>query len=190
MSLNFMKISPAEIKPGDRYFGYELALNEQGKTPIKLCPVVINADGKPENRYKAIIAEDIVFYYKNLPVEHKIKSSEQKEIKCDLENSRNQLNLMGLHTDLYDIGDSTHDGYNAWLVSDWKKQLSNIEKQNFFIVGIAEKSPWECGYIDEAMALVIEYDSTGDRVWYHVDPNKIAKMRAESLEAYNALMAK
>lgn len=108
---------------------------------------------------------------------------------CDLSIPRNQLNLMGLHTDLNDIGDASHDGFNSWIVSDWKRQLANIKDKDFFIAGVAPQTPYGCPYLKNPVALVIEFSDTGSRVWYHADPKKIQKMRADSLEEYNALMA-
>ena len=186
MTPKYKKISPADIKPGDLYCGYEF-VNDEGKTIKNICSVFIDKEGKPAKARRTAIKEDVLYYYKKYTKEEEDKMLQDA---YDLSNPRNQLNLMGLHTDLYDVGDSAHDGFNAWIVYDWKKQLAKLKDENFFIVGVVKEAPYGCTYMKNPMALVVEFDNNGSRIWYHADPNKITKMRAESLEAYNALMAK
>ena len=100
------------------------------------------------------------------------------------EELRNQLNLYGLHADLYSIGDAVHEMWNGWIETDWKKQLIEIIDEDFIIVGIAPCSGrWN---MRDPVAVVAEYDN-GDRFWCHAERDWIEDMREESKKVLEEL---
>lgn len=68
----------------------------------------------------------------------------------DMTNSANQLNLMGLHTDLSSVGGAFYEMWNGWVKCDWCEQLVELVDEEFFIAGIAE-APYGCWAIDFAI---------------------------------------
>jgi hypothetical protein len=102
-------------------------------------------------------------------------------------NSANQLNLMGLHTDLSSVGGAFHEMWNGWVKCDWCEQLVELVDEEFFIAGIAE-APYGCWAIDDSVAIVAEYRKTGDQFWCHAGRGWVEDMREASKSVYEDLM--
>ena len=109
-----------------------------------------------------------------------------RQIHYNIKNPREQINLMGLYNDMYDIGDAYHEMYNAWIAADWYEMSENLQNESFFLIGIAP-APWDCWSILNPVALVIE-EEDGTRLWCHAGLNWIKQMRNQMLPIYNNMM--
>lgn len=173
-----IKVYPHEIKPGDEYNGYV-----NGSTHC-FTSITVSPEGVPLSWGEDPLEVKVDYFLRDLTWE---EEAEWYKNAVDMKNSNNQLNLMGLHTDLYDVGDAFHEMWNGWVEYEWAKQLIEIVDETFFIVGIAE-APYECWSIEDSVALVAEYKETGDRFWCHVARWAIEEMREQSTEVYKKLM--
>lgn len=105
----------------------------------------------------------------------------------DLSLGLNKINLIGLHTDLYDIGDGCHEMWNGWIAADWKEQLMNLIDEQFTIVGIAPLTNPVRNFRNP-VAVVCEMIDTGERFWCHSEKEWIEDMREESKEYYKQIL--
>lgn len=181
----FIDVKPNEIDKNTEYQGYR-----KGNSHFSLCTITFDENFNP-----------IIFH------QHSIDEEERKEITCyfrymtwqeeeewyknvvDFSNKANVINLIGLHTDLYDIGDSCHEMWNGWVGTTWREQLMNLLDENFFIIGIAPlpNSCIEMVFRNPVAVVCEEYD-TGQRFWCHAEKDWIDDMREESKTYYEALM--
>ena len=101
----------------------------------------------------------------------------------DLTNSKNQLNLLGLYNDMYDIGDACHEMWNAWIGIDFYKMNSDCIENNIILVGIAP-APWGCTSIEDSIAFVAENED-GTRFWSHGGQSWVDDMREQMQDIYD-----
>lgn len=127
--------------------------------------------------------ENITFLNKRLTVD---EQEEWRKAHYEAKDPREQLNLMGLYNDMYDVGDASHEMYNAWTSIDWYEMAENLSREDFFLVGIAP-APWDCYSIDNPVAAVIE-EENGTRFWCHMGKSWIDRMRKQMREIYNNMM--
>ncbi len=183
-----IEIPITEAKPGDRFNGYTYKIigrNGEPGTGYTLGDVIIGEDGTPLSWGEYPITDKELFHYlRDMTWQ---EEAEWYKKQVDLENPIHQLNLMGLHHDLYDVGDAFHEMWNGWVCADWYEQLTELIDEDFFIVGIAP-APYECWSLDDSVAIVAEVRRTGDRFWCHAGRSWIEDMREESLEQYKELM--
>lgn len=102
----------------------------------------------------------------------------------DFSNQKHKINLIGLHTDLYSVGDGCHEMWNGWIGVSWEEQLMNLLDEEFFIVGIAPFGGPVRSF-RKPVAVVCEMYDTGERFWCHAEKDWIDDMREESLDSYN-----
>lgn len=174
----YVHVLPTDIKPGDEFEGYEY---DKGRC---LGNIIVDENGIPFSWGKYPLDNEPIYFLRHMNFQDEI---EWYESNTDMSNSANQLNLMGIHHDLYDIGDAFHEMWNGWVHADWREQLVELVDEDFFIIGIAP-APYGCMMIDEPVAIVAEYRKTGDRFWCHADHKWIEDMREESMEEYRKLM--
>ena len=173
----YYPVSPKDIKPGDRFIGYNLKA-EKG-THYCMCTVIVNDDGIPLLWGKNTIKEEkeIIFFRRELTFE---EIDEWHKTHIDLDKEINKLNLSGFHNNMYDIGDATHEMWNGWLTAGvWAEQLNALENLDFFVVGIAP-APIIPDYFKNAVAVVIEEFDTGNRYWCHWEMDYIEKFRRDT----------
>ena len=180
-----VKVKMEDIKPGDEYDGYEF-IPVSGGSGSCFATIIIDENNNPLvfGKHPIELREGEVF----LNFTRDMTWSEEQEWmyqNTDLENSANQLNLIGIHTDLYSVGDAYHEMWNGWVGTDWREQLMELKNEEFFIVGVAP-APYGCAAISNPVALVAEYKDTGARFWCHAAKHWIDDMREESKEQYMA----
>lgn len=173
-----VRVYPNEVKPGDEYTGYV-----SGSTHC-FTSITVSPEGIPLQWGESPIERSVDYFERDMTWE---EEAEWYKNTIDMTNPRNQLNLMGIHTDMSSVGDAIHEMWNGWVEYEWTKQLVEIVDENFFILGVAE-APFECWSIDDAVALVAEYKDTGDRFWCHVARWAIEEMRENSKSVYEELM--
>lgn len=105
----------------------------------------------------------------------------------DISNSKTQLSLYGLFTDLYDVGDAYHEMWNAWITDDFYELNADLLNEDFFLVGIAP-APYGCS-IKDPVAFVAEYEN-GERFWCHGGRSWVDNMREQMKEIYHNLTEK
>lgn len=172
------RVYPKDIKPGDEFEGYVSG------TSHHFCIVNVQEDGTPLTFNQFPIEEKVDYFEQRLTYEEEI---EWYKNFIDMTNPANQLNLMGIHTDMYGIGDAFHEMWNGWVCAEWREQLTELIDEDFFIVGIAP-APYGCFAIDDPVAVVAEYKDTGTRFWCHASQSWINTMREESKTEYKMLM--
>ena len=175
-----IKVFPQDIKPGDEFRGYHYT---DGNSNIEsFGQVIVNEQGVPLQwgKYEIEVIDKIDYFYRH-PTWEEQEAWKQEQI--DIFEQANILNLVGIHTDLYDVGDARHEMYNAWVECDWRDQLLELKNEDFFIVGIAP-APWTPGYFRQAVAVVCEYYDNADRFWCHAEKDWYDSMREESKEQY------
>ena len=108
----------------------------------------------------------------------------------DLSISRNSNNLIGIHTDLYSIGDAYHEMWNGWVEAcDPWKMIAELEEETFYLVGIAP-APWDKDDIfgkGNSVAFVACYYDSDERFWCHGSKNWVQTLRDFSMKEYEAL---
>ena len=181
----YKNVKPEDIKPGDHLKGYEEIISDD-HTCMHLCDVTVQDDGTPLVYNKYPITEKVSYFYKPLSWQ---EMKDWYKNAVDMSLSVNQLNLIGLHTDLYGIGDACHEMWNGWIQTTWEEQLVTLVDENFIIVGIADPAPpRSCYSMRHPVAVIIEYKD-GDRYWCHAEKDWIDDMREDSLEIYKSLEA-
>lgn len=173
-----VKVYPYEVKPGDEYTGYV-----NGNSHC-FASITISPEGIPLLWGKNPIKEKIDYFERDMTWE---EEDNWYNSAVDMTQNRNQLNLMGIHNDMYSVGDAIHEMWNGWIEYEWKRQLIEIIDENFFIIGITE-APYGCAAINDPLAIVAELDESGERFWCHVPRWVIEEMRESSKNVYEELI--
>ena len=103
----------------------------------------------------------------------------------NISNSKTQLSLYGLFTDLYDVGDAHHEMWNAWITDDFYEMNVYLQEEDFFLVGIAP-APYRCPALKDPIAFVGEYEN-GERFWCHGGKSWVESMRRDMKDVYENL---
>lgn len=173
-----------EAKVGDTYNGYKRATEPNS---FNYCTIVYRGNGigwvwgDEKN-----IVENISFLNKRLTYWER---SELKRQQFDLSNDHSQLNLYGLYTDLYSIGDAHHELWNAWIDCDFYEMDYTLRKNGIVLVGITE-APWEPNYGDHDtyLAFVAEDIDTNERFWCHGGKMTLETLREQMKDVYEELL--
>lgn len=176
-----VKVYPHEIKPGDKFNGY--VKHEGDSTTQTWCEVIINEEGIPLVWGTNPIEAKYDYFVRRMTW---VEQDQWYKDQVDLTNSKHQLNLIGIHTDLYDLGDACHEMWNGWISTSWEEQLITLDEEDFFIVGIAP-CPHTFQCMRNPVYIVCEYEN-GDRLWCHAEKDWIDDMREASLKEYTELM--
>ena len=177
-----VKVPVKDIKPGQIYRGYETTNGDS--TTIHFCEVVIAQDGTPLVWGKNPIEEEVSCFTRRMTWD---EERDWMKSQIDLTKDIYQLNLIGLHNNMYDVGDAVHQMWNGWIQADWIEQLVSLEDENFFIVGVAPP-PYGAPAFREPVAFVCEYIDDGERFWCHSEKDWIDDMREDTLSIYNKMM--
>lgn len=181
---SYYLVDPKDIKPGDEFCGYESPANKNGTHVSHMCRIVVSEDGVPLEWGRNPITNEVGHFHRELTWEER---DEWYHNAVDMNQPRNQLNLMGLHTDLYGIADARHEMWNGWIQASWHEQLIELLDEDFYIVGIVDPAPVRIGLpMRHPVAIVIEYED-GDRYWCHAEWDWIDNMRQESQKEYDLL---
>ena len=130
---------------------------------------------------------DVVEHLTHLRTRLTLEEQEQWRIdNYEPLDPKEQLNLMGLFNDMYDVGDAYHEMYNAWTSFDWYEMSENLYDESFFLVGVAP-APYECFAFDESIAFVCE-EPNGTRLWCHGSKDWVTRMREQMKSMYNMMM--
>ena len=184
-SLYFTEIPINKIQLNNQYYGYKY-LDAQGNEHVQNANLIVLSNGELVLKNTQAPPPHINI----ISVFYKHNKNEQKQILSsliDLNNTNIQNNLIGLHSDLYDVGDARQDKWHVWLSSDWKQMLYNLEQQNYFVLGVAP-APIFSGSAVYPVALVYEDRSSGQRYWQHIDIRSIEAIRQDSAEQYNQII--
>lgn len=174
-----MKVKPEDIKPGDKYEGYET------ETLNSSCTIIVDENGVPKEWGTDEIKHGPILYF--LRPRTWQEKEDWKKNKLNMSYVTHQNNLLGLHHDLYDVGDAYHEMYNGWVDCEWRDLLLNAEDENIFIVGVAP-APYGCISFNEPVAIVAESKFNGERFWCHAEKDWIDDMRENSMDEYNKIM--
>ena len=173
-----------EAKVGESYNGYRDSIELNS---YHYCTVVYKGNGigwvwGDENN----VVENITFLNKRLTYWER---SELKRQQFDLSNDHSQLNLYGLYTDLYSVGDAHHELWNAWIDCDFYEMDYMLRKDEIVLVGIAE-APWEPNFSggDTYLAFVAEDIDTNERFWCHGGKMTLETLREQMEDIYEELM--
>ena len=177
-----VKVLAKDIKPGQIYRGYETVNGDS--TTIHFCEVVISQNGTPLVWGKNPIEEEVSVFTRRMTWD---EERDWMKTQIDLSKDIYQLNLMGLHNNMYDVGDAVHRMWNGWIQADFVEQLVFLEDEDFFIVGVAP-APYGTATMREPIAFICEYIDDGSRFWCHSEKDWIDDMREESLSLYNKMM--
>ena len=175
-------VYPNEVKPGDEFYGYEYISGDSHI--MSMCQIVIGDDGTPLVWGRTPLTD---------PYDYFIRRRTWQEIEqwyidqVDMSKQSHSLNLIGLHEDLYSVGDAYHEMWNGWISTSWEEQIVSLEDEDFFIIGIAPAPRGFTGCRDP-IAVVCEYYDNGERFWCHAEKDWIDDMREESKEIYDKLM--
>lgn len=169
-----IRVSPECVKPGEEYDGYEIINDE--KNSWSMCCIIINENGQPLKWGKHPLEDEVTYFWRDMTYKER---DEWYANEVNVNNSSHMRNLIGLHNDLYDVGDARHQMWNGWICSDWSEQLVSLEDEDFFIIGVAP-APYGCMAVRNPIAIVCEYIDNGDRFWCHSEIEWIDDMRADS----------
>lgn len=176
-----VKVLPKDVVQDEYYDGY--VTEENGHTISHFCRVEVGEDGSAWV-YGRRITENVLYFTRPMNWYEEQEWNRQQTMKL---TPRDQLNLIGIHTDLYGIGDARHEMWNGWIEVTWEEQLLKLRDEDFFIVGLVDPAPARVGLpMRHAIAVVIEYDD-GARYWCHAEKDWFDDMREESLERYKQL---
>lgn len=171
---------PAE--EGIKNFEYGGYKTVDRPTVSTLCPLVYkgNGIGLAWNEEGQVV-ENIVELERHLTMEE----TEQWYKDHYIMDAREQLNLYGLFTDLYDTGDAYHEMWNAWISDDWYEMSNQLQDLTFILAGIAP-CPW--GKDDlfgegKTVAFVAE-DDNGERFWCHGSIDWVDDIREQMKDIY------
>lgn len=177
-----VKVSPKDVKPGEVYRGYDSLV--EGHVINHFCVVEVGEDGVPRC-WGRTIPEEVICFKRHMTWDEEREWNRQQTVVL---TSQDQLNLIGIHTDLYGIADARHEMWNGWIETSWEEQILRLRDENFHIVGIVDPAPARMGMpMRHPVAVIIEYED-GDRYWCHAEKDWFDDMREESLERYRKLM--
>ena len=175
-------VLPEDIDVTKEYEGYKC-----GENSYHLCSITFD-----ENKNPIIFGKYPIEEEKKKEITAYLRYTTWKEEKewyknaIDFSNKIHKMNLIGLHTDLYDIGDGCHEMWNGWIGVSWEEQLMNVFDENFFIVGVAPcKGPVR--NFRDPIAVICEMFDSGERFWCHAEKDWIDDMREESKSIYETL---
>ena len=177
-----VKVDPKDLVPGEIYTGYES--KHEDRTVSHFCRVEVMEDGTPLTFGKHPITEEVLYFTRPMTWDEEREWNRKQTMEL---TPKDQMNLIGIHTDLYGIADARHEMWNGWIEVTWEEQLLRLRDEDFHIVGIADPAPERFGLpMRHPVAVVIEYDD-GDRYWCHAEKSWFDDMREDSLERYRAL---
>ena len=183
-----VEVPVSDIKPGDKFKGYTYSIVGRNGEPGKghcFSEIIIDENGTPLSWGTTPIDKEVIHFLR--PMTWQEEEEWYRQQTTDL-TPRDQLNLIGIHTDLYGIADARHEMWNGWIETTWEEQVVRLRDEDFFIVGIADPAPARMGMpMRHPVAVVIEY-SDGDRYWCHAEKDWFDDMREESLDKYRKLM--
>lgn len=160
---------------GVEYCGYK-TFDAPGTTHF--CTTIYKGDGKAD-----VYGHPV----KNISELERETSWQERDAwyvkQFDLTNSKNQLNLLGLYNDMYDVGDAYHEMWNAWVGVDFYEMNSDCVENNIVLVGIAP-APWGCASIEDPVAFVAENED-GTRFWSHGGQSWVNDMREQMRDIYD-----
>ena len=107
----------------------------------------------------------------------------------DINNHITSNNLIGLFTDLYDVGDAYHEMWNGWVGTDFYEMTGELEDEDFYLLGIAP-APWDKDDVfgkGNSVAFVGCYYSTDERFWCHGSKDWVKFMRDQMEEIYKEI---
>ena len=167
-----------EAKIGKKYIGYKTS--DKPDTTC-LCEVEYLGDNK------ALVfgtreVDNVSMLERHTTYEEQADWNKQH---FDISNSKTQLSLYGLFTDLYDIGDANHEMCNSWVTNDFYEMNVDLLDEDFILIGIAP-APYGCPALDDPIAFVIEYEN-GERFWCHGGKSWVDSMREDMREIYNQI---
>ena len=176
-------VRPEDINPKEEYQGYK-----KGEHSYSLCSITFDENLNPIKFGKYPLTDEekegITAYMRYMTWQ---EEREWYENCIDFSNGIHKINLIGLHTNLYSVGDGCHEMWNGWLGVDWREQLMNLLDEEFSIVGIAP-----CGgpvrSFRDPVAVVCEMYDTGERFWCHAERDWIDDMREDSKTYYEAIV--
>lgn len=127
--------------------------------------------------------ENITFLNRRLTID---EQEEWRKTHYEAKDPKEQLNLMGLYNDMYDVGDAYHEMWNGWIGVDWYEMAEGLQSEDFFLCGIAP-APYDCSALDDAVAFVAE-EENGSRFWCHGGRSWVEHMRKQMRDIYNDMM--
>jgi hypothetical protein len=123
----FIDVLPEDIDPKEEYQGYK-----KGEHSYSLCSITFDENLNPikfdEYPLTDEEKEGITAYMRHMTWQ---EEKEWYENCIDFSNGIHKINLIGLHTDLYSVGDGCHEMWNGWLGVDWREQLMNLLDEGF-----------------------------------------------------------
>ena len=131
-----VKVNPKDLIPGELYTGYESRC--EGRTISHYCRVEVMEDGTPLTFGKFPITEDVICFTRPMTWQEE-RDWNRSQVKAL--TPKDQINLIGIHTDLYGIADARHEMWNGWIEVTWEEQLIRLRNEDFHIVGIADPAP-------------------------------------------------
>ena len=177
-----VKVKREDLVPGEYYTGYDTMY--EGRVVNHFCRIEVGENGDPF-AYGRPITEEVLYFRRPMTWQEEREWDRQQTMEL---TPRDQLNLIGIHTDLYGIADARHEMWNGWIEVTWEEQIMRLRKEDFYIIGIADPAPPREGMpMRHPVAVVIEYED-GDRYWCHAEKDWFDDMREESLERYQKLM--
>ena len=177
-----VKVYPKDLVPGEIYTGYESKCED--RIVSHFCRVEVMEDGTPLTFGKHPITEEVLYFRRPMTWDEEREWNRKQTMEL---TAKDQMNLIGIHTDLYGIADARHEMWNGWIEVTWEEQILRLRDEDFIIVGIADPAPPRDGMpMRHPVAVVIEYDD-GDRYWCHAEKDWFDDMREESLDRYREL---
>lgn len=184
LSLNFKEIPIDKVDFKTTYYGYKYVDDNQ-QEHVQLGSFKIDPRG-------ILLIKEILPQAPKGRIISCFSKADKKEVENKLQNlplilNKYSDNLIGLHHDLYDVGEASQSKWHVWLTKDWRRLLLNIERQNCFIVGIAPSPTPISGTARNPVAIVYEEYSSGNRFWSHIEKDWIALMRFQSQKEYEKI---
>lgn len=177
-----VKVYPKDLVPGEIYMGYES--KREDSIVSHYSQIEVMKDGTPLIFGKYPITEEVLYFTRPMTWDEQQEWNRKQTMEL---TPKDQVNLIGIHTDLYGIADARHEMYNGWIEVTWEEQLLRLRDEDFHIVGIADPAPPRAGMsMRHPVAVVIEYEN-GDRYWCHAEKSWFDDMRENSLERYRVL---
>ena len=139
---SYKLIDPNEIKPGDHFEGYEGHTNSNGTRTSHFVQIEVGEDGVAREWGRNPVDMNKVGFFRK-PLTWEERDAWYKSA-VDMTQGRNQLNLMGLHNDMYQVGDARHEMWNGWIQTSWEEQLIELLDEDFLVLSIRHLPVWVC----------------------------------------------
>ena len=170
-----------EANVGIEYRGYKTFDNPKA---LCFCSVEYLGDNKG-----LVFGKDLVENISELSRETTWQERDKWYVdRFDIDKADNQLNLLGLFKDMYDVGDASHEMWNAWIGTNFYEMNFDCNDNNITLIGIAP-APYPCSAIRNAVAFVAE-DEDGNRFWSHGSQDWVEDMRDEMRDIYDNFLNK